>query len=101
MCKEIELNNDKYLIYEGCEFGDVEMECYYDKFYVKVYLKDYDDIEKKVNKEFCNGFFFDFECFKNCCERIIEKKVSRVKVDFFKDKGGWKNELIFYAKCGI
>lgn len=101
MRKEIESNNDKYPIYEGCEFGDAEMECYYDKFYAKAHPKDYDDIEKKVNKESCNGFSSDSECSKNRRERIIEKKVSHAKADFFKDKGGWKNEPTSYAKCGI
>jgi hypothetical protein len=76
------------------------MECYYDKFYAKAHPKDYDDIEKKVDKESCNGFS-DSECSKNRRERIIEKKVSHAKADFFKDKGGWKNEPTSYAKCGI
>ena len=100
MRNEIESNNDVYPIYEGCEYGDAEMECYYDEFYAKDHPKDYDDIVKKVNKESCKGFT-DAECAKNREERIIEKKVRHAMDGFFADKGGWQNEPTSFAKCGI
>ena len=57
MRNEIESNNAEYPIYEGCEFGDAEMKCYYDEFYAKAHPKDYDDIKNEVStKNLANGF---------------------------------------------
>ena len=100
MRNEIESNNAVYPIYEGCEFGDAQMMCYYDEFYAKDHPNDYDDIVRSVNKESCNGFT-TAECTKNRQERYIEKKVRRAMDAFFTDKGGWQNEPTSYAKCGI
>jgi len=100
MRNEIKSNDNVYPVYEGCEFGDAEMECYYDEFYAKDHPNDYDDIVKKVDKESCKGFT-DAECDKNREERIIEKKVRAAMDDFFDDKGGWQNEPTSFAKCGI
>jgi len=100
MRNEIKSNDNVYPVYEGCEFGDAEMECYYDEFYSKDHPKHYNDLVKKVNKESCKGFT-TAECAKNREERIIEKKVRAAMDGFFADKGGWKNEPTSFAKCGI
>ena len=100
MRDEIKSNDNVYPVYDGCEFGDAEMECYYDEFYSKDHPKHYNDLVKKVNKESCKGFT-TAECAKNREERIIEKKVRAAMDSFFADKGGWKNEPTSFAKCGI
>jgi len=100
MRNEIKSNDNVYPVYDGCEFGDAEMECYYDEFYSKDHPKHYNDLVKKVNKESCKGFT-TAECAKNREERIIEKKVRAAMDGFFADKGGWKNEPTSFAKCGI
>ncbi len=100
MRNEIKSNDNVYPVYDGCEFGDAEMECYYDEFYSKDKPKHYNDLVKKVNKESCKGFT-TAECAKNREERIIEKKVRAAMDGFFADKGGWQNEPTSFAKCGI
>jgi len=100
MRDEIKSNDNVYPVYDGCEFGDAEMECYYDEFYAKDDPFHYNDIVSQVNKESCSGFT-TAECAKNREERIIEKKVRAAMDSFFADKGGWKNEPTSFAKCGI